>query len=160
MSTRSQVQVRCKPNNFAAGHEGQRITLYHHTDGYPSYMLPKILSAYRDGPERQWRESDASLAEWVAFWAPDGSFDRWQYERPGKAAGFLCATDPGIFEPEDSHDLHSDIEYYYIVYVAADGWDVEVQERDYEAETDHNSIKLHTIFGPGPIADAIAALCK
>jgi len=99
MSTRCQVKVVA--GGFAGGHEDKAITLYHHCDGYPNNMLPLMASAY---------END------------------WQHERPGKAAAFLCAVDPGGFEPEEDHELHGDIEWYYVVYVTADLWEVEVFE--------------------------------
>ena len=80
MSTRCQVQVR---------HGDEQITLYHHTDGYPSYMLPLFGKAY------------------------ELSGKGWQAGRVGKIASFLCAADPGVFEPEEGAKLHGDIEWYY-----------------------------------------------
>ena len=82
MSTRTQVQV-------TDGEE--KLTLYHHTDGYPSYMLPLIKKA----------------------WSMYGK--GWEGARVGKVASMLCAVDPIVFEPEDNHKLHADIEYYYII---------------------------------------------
>ena len=46
---------------------------------------------------------------------------RWEHGRAGKAAGFLCAVDPGGFEPEEGHDLHGDIEWYYVLDVSGKG---------------------------------------
>lgn len=91
MSTRCQVVVIGK----GMGNE-DRITLYHHTDGYPSYMIPLINKA------RKFKGEYTS---------------EWEKGRVGKVASFLCAVDPGVFEPEDGHDLHDDIEYYYKLYV-------------------------------------------
>jgi hypothetical protein len=82
MSTRTQVQV-------TDGEE--KLTLYHHTDGYPSYMLRIIKEA----------------------WEKYGK--GWEGARVGKVASMLCAVDPVVFEPMDSHDLNCDIEYYYVI---------------------------------------------
>ena len=82
MSTRCQVKV-------TDGTES--LTLYHHTDGYPSNMLPIIRSA----------------------WEKYGQ--GWEGARVGKVASMLCAVDPTVFEPLDYHTLHGDIEYYYII---------------------------------------------
>jgi hypothetical protein len=82
MSTRCQVKVTDGADS---------ITLYHHTDGYPSYMIPKIREA----------------------WETYGK--GWEGARVGKVASMLCAVDPVVFEPEESHDLHMDIEYYYVI---------------------------------------------
>ncbi len=82
MSTRCQVKVT----------DGEdKITLYHHHDGYPTYMLSKIREA----------------------WEKYGK--GWEGGRVGKVAGMLCAVDPIEFEPEDGHSLHGDIEWYYVV---------------------------------------------
>jgi len=40
----------------------------------------------------------------------------WEHGRAGKVASFLCASDPGVFEPEEGHEKHPDIEYYYILH--------------------------------------------
>lgn len=89
MSTRCQVQVIQE----AIGWE-QRVTLYHHCDGYPSAMLPLFEEAY------------------VRF-----GIQGYQGGRAGHSAAFLCAVDPEGFEPEDSHTLHGDIEYYYRLFL-------------------------------------------
>ena len=82
MSTRTQVQVKSG---------AEKITLYHHTDGYPEYMLPLIQKA--------WREYGTG----------------WEGARVGKVASMLCAVDPVVFEPEAGQALHGDIEYYYVI---------------------------------------------
>jgi hypothetical protein len=82
MSTRCQVKVT----------DGeQSLTLYHHTDGYPSHMLPVIKKA----------------------WDEHGK--EWEGARVYKVASMLCAVDPVVFEPLDYHGLHADIEYYYVI---------------------------------------------
>ena len=85
MSTRANVHV---VSNGLSWKEGP-IQLYHHCDGYPSNMLPLFAKAFESG---------------------NGS---WELGRAGKAAGFICASDPGQFEPEAIQTLHSDIEYFY-----------------------------------------------
>lgn len=82
MSTRCQVEVTDGDH---------KITLYHHTDGYPSYMLPLIKSA--------WKKYGKG----------------WEGARVYKVASMLCAVDPTIFEPLPYHDLHADIEYFYSI---------------------------------------------
>lgn len=84
MSTRCQVQVV----EIGMGWD-ERVTLYHHTDGYPTYMLPMISKA-------------RNLAG-----------NSWESGRAGKVASFLCAADPGVFEPEEGHQPHGDIEWFY-----------------------------------------------
>ena len=84
MSTRCQVQVIDEEEN--------KITLYHHCDGYMENMVPLM----RKGFEESSRD--------------------WKIGRAGKAAAFLCAADPGGFDIEEGHDLHSDIEYLYRFY--------------------------------------------
>lgn len=82
MSTRCQVKVT---------NGDEKLTLYHHTDGYPENMIPTIQEA----------------------WEKYGK--GWEGARVYKVAGMLCAIDPMVFEPLDYHDLHSDIEYYYVI---------------------------------------------
>jgi hypothetical protein len=95
MSTRCQIQV------FEYdGRENPLNTLYHHLDGYPEYMIPKIFEAYSYGDQdpKNYREYNFLKS------------------RAGKIAGLLCWADPGCFEPEDRHNFHSDIDYYYRLY--------------------------------------------
>jgi hypothetical protein len=104
MSTRCQVQVIQEQS-----HWGEKVTLYHHSDGYPEYIIPKIYEAY--------------MYEGASAWGKG---------RAGKVASFLCWSDPGAFEPEEGHQLHDDIEYYYQVYCnekefgANAQWEVEI----------------------------------
>lgn len=96
MSTRSQVMV----HSSGLGWDEEPRLLYHHCDGYPEYMLPKIEEAFN-------------------FALPYGDNCRWKKGRAGKVASLLCAVDPAEFEPEERvfHDgllvLHGDIEYFY-----------------------------------------------
>ena len=108
MSTRCQVTVIQEGLSWQ-----ERLTLYHHCDGYPSYMLPVIQQAW------------------------DLSHGGWEAGSAGTAASYLCAADPGQMEPEEGHALHGDIEYFYRLFVSNEQngtigerpvWEVEVLE--------------------------------
>lgn len=92
MSTRAQVLI----TSTKLAWEERPQVLYHHTDGSPDSMLPLFRLAFLFGQREPWRLG-----------------------RVGKAASYLCAADPGVFEPEElvyvSGELllHPDIEYYY-----------------------------------------------
>lgn len=88
MSTRCQVKI-----HGPKGKEKDAVTLYHHCDGYPTYMLPTIFRGY----------------------APD-----WKHGRIGKAASFIVAADPEEYEIEEGHALHGDIEWYYTIEVVSE----------------------------------------
>lgn len=116
MSTRCQVQVVQE----GCGWE-EKVTLYHHTDGYPEYMIPIINKAYNYTEQYSWDN--------------EPSFCGWQKGRAGKVASLLCWSDPMVFEPEEGHDLHGDIEYFYRLYCVNDKggsmatkarWEVEI----------------------------------
>jgi hypothetical protein len=114
MSTRCQVQVI----EINGSQNSSKITLYHHTDGYPEYMIPKIFEAYC------YEDSDHGNEGWIKG-------------RAGKVAGLLCWADPGVFEPEDHHRLHSDIDYYYRLFCNYSNdiknviWEIEIYKRDW-----------------------------
>lgn len=99
MSTRCQVEV------YTVG-EGitEDVMLYHHTDGYPTHMIPLLQKAY----ELCVRTTENRYAR---FGAKPPSY--WEMARAGKVAGAICAADPLVFEPESSLDLHGDIEWLY-----------------------------------------------
>jgi hypothetical protein len=111
MSTRCQVQVVA--GGSCAGHEDEKITLYHHWDGYPSNMVPLLASAFK--PAASKGIADAQ---------------NWMLGRPAKAAAFICAVDAGGFEPESGHALHGDIEWFYRVKVTTEAWVVDVYSAD------------------------------
>ena len=95
MSTRCQVQVIQE----GMGSWEDKVTLYHHTDGYPEYMIPIINKAYNYKRKPLWKgDTDLSCG--------------WEKGRAGKVASLLCWADPIVFEPEEGHELHGDIEYY------------------------------------------------
>ena len=114
MSTRCQVQVIQEGLDWE-----EKVTLYHHTDGYPEYMIPTIKKAY------------------------DYDCETWVKGRAGKVASILCWADPAVFEPEEGHDLHGDIEYYYRLYLRNTNggtlaeeatWELDVYEVDDESD--------------------------
>ena len=110
MSTRCQVKVMGTDVNGS-----HAFTLYHHCDGYPSYMLPIIGKAYTD---------------------------KWQAERPGKAAAMLCAADPTGYEVEQGHSLHGDIEYYYVVDVTGGNWKITAYDAPFDADSIADMTKI------------------
>jgi hypothetical protein len=71
----------------------ESFTLYHHCDGYPTAMIPLIAGAYK--PE-------------------------WKHGRIGKVVSFVMAEDPHGYEMEQGHELHGDIEWYYILEVKSE----------------------------------------
>ena len=112
MSTRCQVSVK-------GGLFPEQFTLYHHTDGYPEVMIPLI--------QRAWEMQAHNV-----FVDPYVSEKDWRKGRTGKVASFLCAADPGVMEPENSHELHQDTEYYYEIFVNQTndgfGWDIRISD--------------------------------
>lgn len=154
MSTRCQVQV------IGLNEDDSQVTLYHHTDGYPSYMVPLIAKAYRTAIRpivHQGIHSDGTPYRHVYA-------NAWQAARVGKSASYLCAADPGTMEPEAGHDLHGDIEYLYRVYVsggmdigATGTWEVEIlvptastrfEPRGGKRFWDHPSVDLMDVHTP------------
>jgi hypothetical protein len=111
MSTRAQVRIFQEGMGW-----NDSVTLYHHTDGYPSGMIPLFKAAAKKATG-------------------------YEGGRAGKVASWLCYVDPGVFEPEEGHELHGDIEYYYKLYLVntragsmaeRPRWDLEILEGDGE----------------------------
>lgn len=120
MSTRCQVHVVENDGN----QPWERLTLYHHCDGYASNMLPLIASAFKARTKG------------------------WEGGRAGKVASFLCAADPGQFEPEPGHELHGDIEWYYRLWVK-EHHDVEGRPITWEIEVFDPDTNTGTHLAPG-----------
>lgn len=97
MSTRAQLQVTDGDD---------KVTLYHHCDGYPDNMVHSVFDAH-------WNKHAAI-----------GPLSYKNY-RTGYVAGMLCKVD-SEFQPLDYHDLHGDIEFYYILDVSKDEWEISV----------------------------------
>ena len=146
MSTRCQVRVIQRAIDIFNKPWEEDVTLYHHTDGYPEYMIPIIWNAYNFTDEEE-----------SIFESNKASFRSWQKERAGKVASFLCWADPGVFEPEAGHELHVDIEYYYRIYCTnPDGkqmqtdlppyWEIEilVPDGDFWDDPVESNLKIHT----------------
>ena len=111
MSTRCQLQVVEEGSDYK-----ERITLYHHNDGYPVYMIPMIYRAWIKANE-------------VYF--------PLQVGRAEVATEILCLTDRGGFKWEKGHRLHGDIEHYYRLHCwyskleETPVWELDVYERNF-----------------------------
>ena len=124
----TRCQVKIQGTDFEPK---EAVTLYHHCDGYPSNMVPLLAGAYKPN---------------------------WQHGRVGKVASYVVAEDVVGFDIEDSHDLHGDIDWYYIIKVSSKGdvtdipkWTLEVYDVLYYSD----SIKdMRKVFD-GPIQDAV-----
>lgn len=104
MSTRCQIRISAKDLMWDADGTKDEVFVYHHCDGYPSHMLPEILKGYQ-----------SAIAPKMCG---ASSYDKsWEAGRPGKAAAYIIAVDPGGFEPQSKQDqdFHGDIEYFYEV---------------------------------------------
>ncbi|MGA7861326.1 MAG: hypothetical protein WCB19_05660 [Thermoplasmata archaeon] len=101
MSTRAEVMV-----TGSEGGGSEKVYLDHHSDGYPSDMLPMFKRAFKK------------------FGGKVGKSYRvggWKAGRAGYVAGFLCAEDYGLIEPEDcdSAGNHGDLEFFYVLRVSS-----------------------------------------
>lgn len=112
MSTRANIYVRDKGPNF------EEVLLYHHSDGYPSTILPLLAKA----------EAHAKALPSVA---------QWKGARAGYASTLVLVASlhsvygegslvPGA-QPDTGLELHGDIEYLYLLTVSPMGWEVEVR---------------------------------
>ena len=136
MSTRCQVQVIEEPGIW-----GEKITLYHHRDGYPANMIPTFQNALKEAREY--------LNHQYTWFKPSHAHST--LGRAGVVAAFLCRHDPTGFEPEEGHGLHGDIEYYYKLYVmdsspalaGAAQWEVEVYTPPFSGEPTIKRCQLH-----------------
>ena len=120
MSTRCQITVVQEEAGW-----DEKITMYHHCDGYPEHIIEDLMTTYTGLMVRK-------------EYAP-GLFasSEWQAGRAGKVAAYLCATHPAGFEPEAGHDLHGDILFHYTLYLKnhkggcmddKPTWEVEIRE--------------------------------
>jgi len=127
------MSTRCqvKIKELGVDNPQEEFTLYHHCDGYPSAMVPLIAGAYK----------------------PD-----WKHGRIGKAASFVVAEDTDGYELEQGHELHGDIDWYYVLEVksemhvgAVPEWFLTV----YVVPYDSRSVKdMRKVF-EGKIQDAV-----
>lgn len=127
------MSTRCqvKVKELGVEDDSEAFTLYHHCDGYPSAMIPLLAGAYQ--PE-------------------------WKHGRIGKAAAFVLAEDPDGYEMEQGHELHGDIEWYYVLEIqsethvgAVPKWFLTVYDVPYDAR----SIKEMRQVFRGKIQDAV-----
>lgn len=115
MSTKCQTQIIEQHKDVEANWREEKITLYQHCDGYPNNMLKLFWQAFRYG-------FDPYNVEWSKIPVKQS----WQVRRAGYAASFLCYIDPRGFQPEESHELHGDIAYYYKIFVNNEEWEIEI----------------------------------
>ena len=108
MSTRCQVKV--SGSEVIDSNDVQM--LYHHTDGYPSYMIKVLQKALKIALNQsctvKYDHSDKHIYTVASL--------PWEAGRVGKAASAMCAADPLVMEP-DANELHSDIQYLYRIYL-------------------------------------------
>ena len=129
------MSTRCQVKIRAVnGDDREAVTLYHHCDGYPSNMVPLIASAYQPG---------------------------WEHGRVGKAASYVVAEDVGGYDIEQGHQLHGDIEWYYVLSIeselhigAVPKWYLNV----YDVPMDCNSVADMRLVFSGTILDAVKSV--
>lgn len=141
MSTRCQTQVIERHKEVEANWKEEKITLYHHCDGSPSNMLKLFLKAYRYGVDPYPNSWNKELIE-----------SSWQAHRAGYAAAFLCHIEPRGFQPEESHELHGDIAFYYKIFVSKGEWEIEIFVIDIQSRT-HDDLWL--VYDRTKISDFI-----
>jgi hypothetical protein len=156
MSTRCQTKV-IEGQTDSSQQYNEDITLYHHCDGYPEWMVPLFWKAYLFGITPfvpVWKKDEPAAAPTDAY--------QWQAFRGGYAASMLCHIDPRGFQPENSHELHGDIEWYYKLYVG--GKTVKGQEqRQWELEIYKAKIRrkaaplLKKVLNRTPLCDLVDA---
>jgi hypothetical protein len=120
-----------KVKEYGVDDDKEAFTLYHHCDGYPSAMVPLIAGAYK--PE-------------------------WKHGRIGKAAAFVLAEDSDGYEMEQGHDLHGDIEWYYVLEIKSETHVGAVPEwflTVYDVPYDSRSIQEMRKVFEGRIQDAV-----
>jgi hypothetical protein len=146
MSTRCQVEIM--PN----GNYGSPILLYHHTDGYPEYMLPIIRNAYERFVVEPMKleggnyiPDKAGISEHVASMIISSDPRTFEVEAPP----------PKVYNRERGNPLHSDIVYFYRVYpTQKDGkiqWEVEVYSFKHASPNYYTISDLEPIIRKGPI---------
>ena len=131
------MSTRCQVKIKEKGVDRQKeaVTLYHHCDGYPTAMIPLLACAYQ--PE-------------------------WKHGRIGKAVSFVVAEDPEGYEVEQGHELHGDIEWYYILEIlsethvdAVPQWFLNVYKITGDIDADDRLSKCSLKVFSGPIEKAV-----
>jgi hypothetical protein len=127
------------------GINGTHAVLYHHSDGYPKYMVPLLQEAYRQfaspratgGPKTGYGER-RTPAEYRRY-------SQWSAARAEYAAAMIASVDPtgfnvvGADQIRDGHGEQPDLEYYYVVHVGGNGpngdppikWLLEIRTPDF-----------------------------
>ena len=120
MSTRCQVQIIEKSQETH-----NMITLYHHSDGYPEYMVPVIYKAY--------------IYE---------DHDKDEKTRAEKVARLIFYADPMGFVLEKGNALRGDIEYLYQLYCHFDHaenreiWEIDILKKDRDLSFRNRAFRL------------------
>lgn len=131
------MSTRCQVKITEKGvkNDKEAVTLYHHCDGYPSNMVPLIAGAYK----------------------PD-----WKHGRIGKAVSFVVAEDVDGYDVEQGHELHRDIEWYYILEIKSEQhvaaipeWTLNVYECDGDSLSDYTKVYSGPIEKAVPLADSM-----
>ncbi|PIN75345.1 hypothetical protein COV18_04110 [Candidatus Woesearchaeota archaeon CG10_big_fil_rev_8_21_14_0_10_37_12] len=138
MGTRMQVKISQEGLTCSDG-EGNRfhlldeVMLYNHDHGAPEEALAKLAEA---------------------FYLSGGNY---KAGRSGKVASFLCATDPGGFEPMSDMGLNPDLNFVYNLFlVNVNGgsmddrprWDVEVYRNTFEKEHIKDNLAVVEVRAP------------
>ncbi len=129
------MSTRCQVKIRAVnGNDAEAVTLYHHCDGYPSNMVPLIASAYKAD---------------------------WKHGRVGKAASYVVAEDVSGYDIEQGHELHGDIEWYYVLSIESElheeaipKWYLNVYDVPFGST---NVVDMRLVFA-GTIQDAVKSV--
>ena len=149
MSTRCQVKVIAGKEKSLCFDEN--VTLYHHSDGYPGYMLELIGKAWTFG-NRISLDHKRRFQEFSPKKPMDNPY-AYQLDRPGYVGSFLCHVDPHGFMIEAGHDLHGDIEWYYVIDVGIKTHDEEWKISVYAAHSNFEDPPDLQLIMEGRISD-------
>lgn len=152
MSTRCQTKVI---GGKIDSDDYDNITMYHHCDGYPENMIPLFYKTYLFGVTPRIMDWDKDNPK-----AEPRDCMAWQTFRAGYAASYLCYVDPSGFQPESSHELHGDIEWYYKLYVIGkktkgqekEQWEVEIYKAYYDKDF---NVKLEKVLTRTPLCNLV-----
>lgn len=113
MSTSAAVKIIDTSSN----HDGAEniVYLYHHSDGYPSYVVPVIKKAY----QRYAKIRPVGTGEEHSYYRAYGDkYNAYKGARAGYVAGFLCGEDQGMMQPEECEFAgRGQYDYFYTLWV-------------------------------------------
>ena len=122
MSTRAQIEIKNKDN---------KVLLYHHYDGYPEWLVPELIyKAFKlmEDDMKPGYEHFCFYPESAALYFAEAHFQNVkEFNESYKERGWKTPLCSG-FEFCDSHGLHSDIEWFYLIHLeeVPKGWLTEV----------------------------------